>query len=121
VVHLHEIAGAINRARSGNARRQLQLELAGGGKLLGLLSDDPKTRLRRTRITGQLDATLGDASLSATGILGEAPRVEERIAERTQARKERRFDDADRIRAELAAEGIVLEDRPDGTTDWRRA
>ena len=46
-------------------------------------------------------------------------RIEERIAARVLARKEHRFADADRIRAELAAEGIILEDRPDGTTEWR--
>ena len=41
--------------------------------------------------------------------------------ERRRVASERRFADADSIRAELAAEGIILEDKPDGTTDWRRA
>jgi cysteinyl-tRNA synthetase len=45
--------------------------------------------------------------------------IEERIAQRALARKERRFQDADRIRAELADERILLEDKPDGTTEWR--
>ena len=47
-------------------------------------------------------------------------RIEERINERTEAKKRRDFAEADRIRAELLDEGIVLEDGPQGTT-WRRA
>ncbi len=78
----------------------LQERLVASGQLMGLLEKSPTDWLRG----GKADAVV----------------VEERIAARALARKERRFADADRIRAELAAEGIILEDRPDGTTDWRR-
>jgi len=44
--------------------------------------------------------------------------IEERIAERLAARKNKDWAEADRIRDELAARGIRLKDRPDGTTDW---
>ncbi len=43
------------------------------------------------------------------------------IQARADAKVRRDFAEADRIRADLAEQGIVLEDRPDGTTDWRRA
>jgi cysteinyl-tRNA synthetase len=45
--------------------------------------------------------------------------VEARIAARTQAKKARNFGEADRLRDELLAEGIILEDTKDGVR-WKR-
>jgi cysteinyl-tRNA synthetase len=47
--------------------------------------------------------------------------IDELVARRLDARKNKDFKEADRIRDELAAQGVVLEDRPGGRTEWRRA
>jgi len=47
-------------------------------------------------------------------------RIEALVTARSEAKRQRDFAEADRIRAALAAEGIMLEDGPEGTI-WRRA
>lgn len=47
--------------------------------------------------------------------------IEQKITARTEAKATKNWAEADRIRDELKAQGIILEDRPDGMTDWRHA
>lgn len=46
--------------------------------------------------------------------------IEAKLAERNEARCQKNFRRADEIRAELASLGITIEDRPDGTSRWKR-
>jgi cysteinyl-tRNA synthetase len=53
--------------------------------------------------------------------IGAADDVTDRINARIAAKKAKNWAESDRIRDELKAAGIILEDKPDGTTEWRRA
>ena len=46
--------------------------------------------------------------------------IETKISERLAARKRKDFRRADEIRSELALKGITIEDKPDGTSRWKR-
>lgn len=47
--------------------------------------------------------------------------IQKLIDARIAAKKDKNWVEADRIRKQLADSGIILEDRPNGSTDWRRA
>jgi cysteinyl-tRNA synthetase len=46
--------------------------------------------------------------------------IEEKLVERNEARKQKDFKKADEIRQFLASHGIAIEDKPDGTSRWKR-
>jgi len=110
IAALFEIAKEINRNRENDPPRAAALAgcLRNLGGVLGLLQDAPETFLRA--------ATGAEAGVSAT--LSEDA-IEALIAARIRAREDRNWAEADRIRKELDAHGIVLEDDASGTR-WRR-
>jgi len=69
-------------------------------------------------LTGALGLALASDDQAGDDAL--AAEVERLLAERGEARKNKDFASADRIRDDLAARGIVLEDTPAGTI-WRKS
>jgi cysteinyl-tRNA synthetase len=83
--------------------------------------DDPATLRTTARMLGLVSEGSDRWFRTFMGLTeAQARNIDEKVDARAEAKKRRDFAEADRIRAELAEEGIVLEDGPSGTT-WRRA
>ena len=99
---LFDLARRANSSDDTVEQAAIKQEMLAAGRLLGLLQQDPESWLQSS---GQ------DADIDRDEI--------ERLLEmRRTARAEKDFDKADQIRDQLEAEGVLLEDGPDGTR-WR--
>jgi cysteinyl-tRNA synthetase len=107
---LADLERDINKHKATDRQRAVELsaELRRLGSILGVLQKDPEEFLR---------AGLPGAEDAATY---RKEHIEQLIAERAGARACKDWAEADRIRKELADQGVILEDLPDGTTIWRR-
>jgi cysteinyl-tRNA synthetase len=100
---LFDLASEVNRTRDPLLARQLK-GLAG---VIGLLGREPRAFLQQAAGTG------AEQGLSPQ-------EIEAQIAERIAAKQAKNYAEADRIRAELLEAGVALEDKPGGSTEWRR-
>ena len=103
LAEMHALAGTLNRSDSPDERARAKAGLLFAGGLTGLLAQDPESWFKGA----------GDDGEDVIDIL---------VAARSRARSERDFAEADRIRDELMrTHNVVVEDRPDGSSEWRRA
>jgi len=98
---LNQAKAAQNAAKAAGSAATLRAM----GAILGVLQQDPDRYLKRS---------VGDKTMSDED-------VENLLAARRAARSAKNFAESDRIRGQLTAAGILLEDKAGGVTQWRRA
>ncbi|MBC8337472.1 MAG: cysteine--tRNA ligase [Alphaproteobacteria bacterium] len=109
---LHDITSDLNNSTAPDTEKDLDRismlagNLLAGCSLLGLLQQDPKDWFKWQ-----------PASAAEGGLDDDA--IDALITERNTARADKDFARSDEIRDQLAADGVLLEDGPDGTT-WKR-
>lgn len=101
IAQFHELVTALNKAETESEKAQAKADVLAAAKLLGILQLDPESWFK------------GD------GDDDEAAEIEGLIVKRADAKKNRDFATADKIRDDLKARGVILEDGKDGTT-WKR-
>jgi cysteinyl-tRNA synthetase len=102
--YLHEMVNELNKATTPAEQSSIKAQLLGAARSIGLLQQDAEVWLR-----GQAAGQGGFSDADIDGL----------IQARLDARKSKNFAEADRIRKELAGQGVILEDGATGTT-WRR-
>ncbi|MCB2109180.1 MAG: class I tRNA ligase family protein, partial [Rhodobacteraceae bacterium] len=104
MAEISAIARALNSATTDADKARLKGDLLAAGAILGVLQQEPAAWLKSGTSGSKVDAS----------------EVERLIAARNAARKAKDFKEADRLRDAIAALGVVIEDRADGT-HWRMA
>ncbi len=102
LTYLHESVNNLNKAETEADKTKHKSELLANAYMLGLLYQNPEDWFK------------------GEGNEDEAAAIEAKIQARAEAKKNKDWATADRIRNELKEQGIILEDGPSGTT-WKKS
>ena len=105
IVVLHELLGLLNKATSDSSLVSARNNLLAAGRIMGLLQLDPEEWFKWSPVS--LIEVVTDTE------------IEDMIESRKIARENKDYDLSDKIRQELADQGIMLEDSNNRTT-WKR-
>jgi cysteinyl-tRNA synthetase len=122
VSELQQLAKEINVAKTaGNAAQAsaLAAELVSLASVLGIAQQSPDIFLRKAAAKRDAEVHLAPAERAVAQAELSDAQIDALITARTAARKAKEWKESDRIRDELSALGVVLEDAAQGTT-WRR-
>ena len=105
---------------STEARKIAREEFRSLGNCLGLFQLD-KWRFHSTiELAGHATISISVKADLPIGTNLTDSEIEGKVSARDEARKQKDFKKADEIRQFLASHGIVIEDKPDGTSRWKR-
>jgi len=99
IAELHKLLKQLNKTNDETVAKKLITS----GKLLGIFNKTPDEWFENIDIA--------DVDIA---------KIEKLIAKRIEAKKDKNWGEADKIRNELSKLGIILEDKSDGTTAWRK-
>lgn len=115
-----EIVRRLNSAGDVAGKKRLKDELLAACRLLGIGQSAPDDWLKRRPEDHDFDVKPGEVGVAGHAVEDtDAAEIDRLVVARDQARKDKDFATADRIRDELAERGVVLEDGPEGTK-WRK-
>ena len=106
----------VDKGLSIEGRKEARQEFRLLGESLGLFQAD--TWQFGSAIAETLPINL-DGTATVRLVLNESD-IERMLIERREARNRKDFQRADEIRKSLAAQGVIIEDKPDGTSRWKR-
>jgi cysteinyl-tRNA synthetase len=114
-----EINKLIQKGLSTEARKAARQEFKSIGNVLGLFQlDEWQFKSGEIRHSQAIPTAGSSPELVSTSWSDAA--IQQRVEERIEAKKRKDFRVADAIRSELRALGIIIEDKPDGTSRWKR-